>query len=548
MMPSAPVPGEKTIATVFAEQAAQTPDAIFAIFPHVSLTYAEVDTAARAVAKGLIALGVQPGMHVATLMPNCPDWLPAYYGALYAGAAVAALNARYKRQELGYTLPHCDASVLLTTDAIADHVDHAALIAETLPDIAAQSDPAYLHLAAAPRLRAVVLAGRSKREGFLKFDRLIALGAAVPDEAVDAARAAVHPDDVAALLYTSGTTANPKACALTHAGIQRSWYTFAEIVDLAGGEKLWMPMPFFHTGGIGPMAAIASRGAAFMTQAHFEPAHVVALVERHRIEHLYSGFPQFSLTVLQHPTYSKERFGFIRSMLNVGPPAMQHSIQDALPPGAALLNLFGMTEGSGIVTFTPFDAPIEIRATTSGRPPAHTQVRIIDPESNSPCPPDQPGEIQFRGGGALKHYYRDSEATRETILEGGWVRTGDRGKMDADGWLYYLGRLKDMLKVGGENVAAAEIEFFLTRHPEVKMVQVIGAPDARMGEVPVAFVERVPGTDVSARALIEMCEGELARWKIPREVIFVTEWPMSSTKVQKFKLRDGLPERYRELA
>ena len=417
-----------------------------------------------------------------------------------------------------------------------------------LGGIAVDADETRLSLKTAPQLRAMVLMGAARSPGFLSLERLVALGADVPDATAEAALDAVQPADIVALIYTSGTTSNPKGCALTHLGLQRSWRTFAEVVSLKAGEIVWMPMPFFHTGGIGPMTAMLARGAAFMTQAYFDPERAVALVETHRIAHLYSGFPQYSLAVLDHPTYSASRFDFIRSMLNVGPPAMQRRIQAMLPEGAKLLNLFGMTEGAGIVTFTPWDASLEVRATTSGEPPAHTEIRIVSPETARVCETGEPGEIQFRGGGAFSHYHRDPEATRETILDGGWVRTGDRGRIDADGWLHYLGRLKDMLKVGGENVAAAEIESFLAQHPGVGVVQVIGAPDARLNEVPVAFVERAQGDPVSERDLLAMCDGQLAKWKIPRAVVFVTEWPMSSTKVQKFRLRELLPERYRPTA
>lgn len=540
-----PRPGEVTNATLLKRQAERTPDAVFGIFPDRTVTFGELDAAAVEVAKGLVALGIRPGDHVATLMPNHPDWLPAYFGILYAGATIVPLNARYKRQELGFTVRHSDARVLITTDAINDHVDFASLIGEVLPGLASSANAADLDLEDAPTLRAVVMFGASRPAGFLSRGDLAALGRGISDMVLDQAIEAVDPEDAAALIYTSGTTANPKGCILTHAGLQRSWYTFAETVDLAPGEKVWMPMPFYHTGGIGPMTAILSRGAAFFTQAHLDPEEAVVLVERYRIDHLYSGFPQLSLAVLDHPDYDRDRFSFVRTMLNVGPPAMQERIQSLLPEGATVLNLFGMTEGSGIVTFTPLDSPIEIRAVTSGRPPAHTEVRVADPENGEPCPAGTPGEIQFRGGGAFKLYYRDPEATAATILPGGWVRTGDRGKFDQDGWLHFLGRLKDMLKVGGENVAAAEIEFFLNQHPDVKMVQVIGGADARMGEVPVAFVERVPGGTVTGEELIGMCQGQLARWKIPAEVVFVTEWPMSATKVQKFKLRELLPSRFR---
>ena len=541
----APRPGVVTNATLLRQQAARTPDLPFGIFPDRIVTFGELDQAAVEVAKGLIALGIRPGDQVATLMPNDADWLPAYFGILYAGGTIVALNARYKRQELGYAIRHSDSRMLITTDAIDAHVDFAALLTDVLPGLGEADAPTDLSLAAAPSLKSLILFGNSTRPGFLSRAALAAHGEGVPDAAVTEAIGAIGPEDPAAIIYTSGTTANPKGCVLSHAGLQRSWYTFAEVVGLREGETVWMPMPFFHTGGIGPMTAILSRGAAFFTQPHLDPEDAVVAIERHRIEHLYSGFPHLSLAVIDHPTYDRERFGFVRSMLNVGSPAIQERIQSLLPDGAVLLNLFGMTEGSGIVTFTPFDAPMAVRAVTSGQPPAHTEVRIADPGSNAPRPTGGEGEIQFRGGGAFKLYYRDPESTAATILPGGWVRTGDRGKIDGDGNLHFLGRLKDMLRVGGENVAAAEIEFFLNQHPAVKMVQVIAAPDERLGEVPVAFVELLPGGEVTADALKAMCQGQLARWKIPADVVFVDEWPMSATKVQKFKLREQLPERFR---
>jgi len=527
-------------------RASTTPDATFAIFPNEELSYSDVATRARSFARGLVKLGVKPGSHVAIFMPTSIDWMVAYFGAFYAGAVVVALNARYKRHELAYTLEHSDAEILITSDVIAEHVDFAELITQTFPDLGDQKDPMNLSLKAVPRLKSIVMFGSTGLPGFVERSGLERLGTDVANGELDTRLSKTDPQDVAVLMYTSGTTSNPKACALSHAGIGRSWRTFAEVVGLTSEEKVWLPMPFFHTGGIGPMSAIIWRGAALVAQPHFNLEEIIELVERYRVAHLYSGFPQFSLTFLQHPAYSQERFAFIRSMLNVGPPATQRTIQNLLPPGAKLLNLFGMTEGSGIVSFTPWDTSSDIRAETSGRAPAGTEVRVMHPETGEPCEPEEPGEIQFRGGGALLHYYKDPQATEDTIIEGGWVRTGDRGKLDADGWLYYLGRLKDMLKVGGENVAASEIEFFISRHPEVKMVQVIGAPDKRLDEVPVAFVERVPGGTVAAEELIAMCQGELAKWKIPRDVVFVTEWPMSSTKVQKFRLRELLPAKYRE--
>lgn len=536
----------RTITKLLREQAATRPDAPYAIFSDARFTFGELHARAMAYARAYIALGVKPGDHVATLMPNCASWLPAYYGGLYAGAVVVALNARYKRQELAFTLAHSNARLLVTTGAFAEHVDFADILRSVLPELNENEDPANLSSAVAPDLRAIVLCDADPAKGFLSEDAFLAFGDGIDDAAVQVAGDSRDLNDTAAIIYTSGTTSNPKGCELTHASIQNSWSTFAGVVSLAPGETVWTPMPFFHTGGIGPITTILSRGAAFFTQPHYEPDGVVEMVAKHKINHLYPGFPQLAFSVIEHPAFDRERFTFVRSLLNVGPPAMQRRIQDLLPPGAALVNLFGMTEGSGIVTFTPVDAPYPVRAETSGMPPPHTEVRIADPETNAPCAPGQPGEIQFRGGGAFKCYYADPEATRATILPDGWVRSGDQGRINEEGYLVYLGRLKDMLKVGGENVAAAEIEAFIQRLPEVRLVQVIGVADDRLGEVPVAFVELMEGQTITEDAVIAACHGELAKWKVPRAVFFIDEWPMSTTKVQKFRLAEQLPAHFRE--
>lgn len=537
---------DRTISQLLQMRASQHPDKVYAAFADAEFTYGALHDAAMAYARAYIAMGVKPGDHVATLMPNCASWLPAYYGALYAGAAVVALNARYKTHELTFTLAHSNARVLVTTDLISDFVEFTQLIGSALPSLADATDETALDLPEAPSLRAMVLCNGAKKPGFLTEADFLSLGSAIDENTVSAAMEQRFADDTAAIIYTSGTTSMPKGCELTHASIQNSWQTFSSVVGLRPDEVVWTPMPFFHTGGIGPITTVLANGATFVSQPHYDADGVVDLITRYRVNHLYAGFPQIAFPVLEHPRFDREAFGFVRSMLNVGPPAMQRRIQDLLPEGARLVNLFGMTEGSGIITFTPIDAPYQVRAETSGLPPKHTDLRIADPETGLDCPTGSEGEIHFRGGGAFKGYYRDPQATAATITPEGWVSTGDRGKINGDGQLVYLGRLKDMLKVGGENVAAAEIEAFLQCLPEVRLAQVIGVADERMGEVPVAFVETMPHTTISADAIIAACQGQLARWKIPRHIFFVDEWPMSATKVQKFKLVDRLPQALRD--
>jgi fatty-acyl-CoA synthase len=529
------------LAELLRGKAERIPDRPFAVFPDASIGYGDLYAQARSLAKGLIAMGLRPRGHVAILMPNCLHFLLAHFAVQLAGGISVLLNARSKQQELSYAIPHCDAEFLLTSDVIDEHVNFTGLLIRTYPELEHVARTPGLQLSAAPRLRHIVLFGSKEWAAATAAAAVVEAGRAVPDAVLDASRRDQDAEDTAVMIYTSGTTASPKACELTHAGLQRSWAVYAEAVDLSEGEKVWDPMPFFHSGGVGLMTGIMARGATIVSSAHFDPQVIIDLVLRHRIEHLYPGFHLLAVPVLQSPQYSRERCDFVRTMVVIGPLGTIRTIQSSLPAHARVMNLFGMSEGSGLVTLTPPDAPEEQRLTTSGRASDGIEVRIVAPDTGEVLPAESRGEIQFRGGGAFRAYYKDPAATRAAILPDGWIRTGDLGKLDAGGWLYYLGRLKDLLRVGGENVASAEIESFLSSHPGVKFVQVIGKPDERLGETAVAFVERNPGATLTRQELIDFCVGKIARYKIPSDVIFVTDWPMSSTKIQKFKLRELLP-------
>ncbi len=247
---------------------------------------------------------------------------------------------------------------------------------------------------------------------------------------------------------------------------------------------------------------------------------------------LYPGFHTLCIPVLRSPKYDRERWAeFVKTNVNVGPLGTQYVIRDLLPAHVPILSLFGMSESSGVLTMTPCDGPEDKRLGACGPARYDAEIRIINPETLEDLPAGKRGEIVFRGAGTFRGYYKNECANVEAILPGGWVRSGDAGTIDAEGWLYFNGRLKDMLKVGGENVAAAEVESFLSGHPALKFVQIVGQPDERLGEVPVAFVELNAGMTATEQEIIDFCEGQIARFKHPREVVFVTEWPMSSTKV-----------------
>jgi acyl-CoA synthetase (AMP-forming)/AMP-acid ligase II len=505
-----------------------------------TLSYAELLSRATGLAKGMFAHGIRRGDRVGVLMPNCPEFFVVHFAIQLLGAITVTINARYKSYELHYAIRYSDIRLLFTTDRIDEHVNFGDLLWQTLPALQEGRRNGRLHLADAPFLENIVLVANGERPPFASLAEFTAAGSTVSDVELAACAEQVTIDDVSVMLFTSGTTAAPKACQLTHRGIYQTWvHTYPDAVQMQPGEKVWVPMPCFHVGGIGLTATAVSRGAAFATSIHHQAAAALRLIRNHRIEHLYPGFFTLILPVLREPDYDKAAFANARSMVAVAPYETHKLMQEYLPPGILNLQLFGMSEASGYVTFTRASADEEHRLRTNGTPIDGVEVRIVE-ESGSIAPVGGQGEIQFRGPNSFHSYYKDEAATRATILDGGWVRTGDCGCIDASGTVFFLGRIKDMLKVGGENVAAAEIEAFLGRHPAVKMTQVVGKPDDYYGEVAVAFVELMPGAQADPAELIAFCKGKLASFKVPREVRFVSEWPMSATKIQKFRLREQL--------
>lgn len=532
---------EDTLAGLLATQAAAAPDFVFAIFPDETATFRQLLERARAFAKGLIAAGLNAGDHVAILMPNCLDGMVAHFAVQLAGGVSVLPNARYKSYELLHVIGHSDTRFLITTSRFDASVNYSDVLLQTYPSLVEARAGEPLDLPSAPYLERIILFGDKPWRPASAVDEIVALGQTVPDADVDLARAGQSPDGMAVMYYTSGTTAMPKACMMSHVSFQRSWSIFARTVGLKAGEKVWVPMPFFHSGGIGLTTGLMAHGVAIATAPHFDPKATLDMIEQHRIEHLYPGFHLLGAPVLRSPRFDKNRFEFIRTLVVIGPLGTTRQLKALLPDGAPALNLYGMSEAGGLITLAPYDAPGEVSLSVAGKPLDGIEVRICDPDTGTVISDGGGGEIQFRGGGAFSGYYKDDAETRKTILADGWVRTGDRGRIDGEGYLHFLGRLKDMLRIGGENVAAAEIESFLSGHPGVKNVQVIGRPDERLGETAVAFVEKDPAHTLEAADLIDFCTGKIARYKIPREVIFVTEWPMSATKIQKFRLKELLP-------
>lgn len=521
-------------------RAAAQPDDEGLVFPGTRLTFRQLERRAMELARALVGIGIEPGDRVALLMPNCVDMVRAIFAGSLVGAVLVPINARYKRRELGHVIGHSGAVVVLTTDVVAEHVDFLELLLDSLPELS-YSPGGELAAPSAPALRHIVVFGEPRHSSIRDSRWLEDMAAGITADEVLGRQDAIEVGDDAIIMYTSGTTQLPKGCVLTHEAVTRDWAAYAYRMELERGDRMWAPCPMFHMAGLGPLTSAVGVGATTVSMTHFTPDEGLQQVREEQLTHLHSSFPQITAEVLCHPDRQPDDLCSVEVVMNVAPPEMQRQLWATLHSGARLVSIFGMTEAAGAITMTTPDDPPEAVVTTCGRPLDGVQLRIVDPETDRlVTAAGEPGEIQFRGFNAMTRYLDDPERTAETILADGWVRTGDLGRLDGVGRLTYFGRLKDMLKIGGENVSPLEIESHLGAHHAVKLAQVVGRPDDRYGEVPVAFVELHAEAEASEQGLIDHCTGQLATFKVPREIRFVSDWPMSATKIQKYRLREHL--------
>jgi fatty-acyl-CoA synthase/long-chain acyl-CoA synthetase len=519
------------------------PDTLALVFPDSQHSYSDLADRAIRRARSLQAVGVKPRDHVGILMHTCPSFVEVFFAVALCGAVVVPINARYRSSELAYVIDNGDIVTLVTTDAISEQVSFVERLSGALPELKSQRDPRRLQLSGMPQLRNIVLMGESAPAGFMTQREFDGLGDSVPERNVHLSRLGVRVRDVGLMLYTSGTTANPKGCLITHeAQVRNSIALGRHRYRLTHEDRFWSPLPMFHIASVLPMLAIFDVGGTYLTMSYFDAAVALEMLERHRVTATYPCFVTIMQGLIYHPNFAGtdlRRVKLMNSNFAVQPPAVAESIMRAMP-NAIQVGSFGMTETAGTVCTGSPDEPESLRISRLGRPLPGLEVRIALPLSGDTAPVGMHGEVLVRGYSRFEGYHKDPEKTAEAIDRDGWFHTGDIGSFDEHGTIMFHGRYKDMLKVGGENVAAAEIEALLARHPAVKLAQVVGIPDPKYAEVPAAFVEVNPGSRVTEAELISFCKGEVASFKVPRVVRFVHEWPMSSSKIQKFRLRSEL--------
>lgn len=511
-------------------------DAPAVLFPNRGISYAELAEQAWGVARSLAGLGVRPGDKVGILMTNSIEMIASFFGVAMLGAVSVSINVRYRSEELRFLVGDAELSAVLTSDATDDYVDFVALLHEALPSLAV-GEPTRLELEEAPHLRFVAVFGDKQAPGTLSESEFAAAADAAPAELVTWSQG-VPVRSPATIVYTSGTTANPRGAILTHEALVRTWMMVGRRWRITEEDSFWDPCPLFHIAAVGPLVYTIGHGATFLTDTHFDASAALRHIEDNGATLLYPVYPPITQALINHPNFAGTDLSRVRAWLNVGPPDDLRVTAKAIPH-AIQISTYGATEG-GPVTLHELDDDEESRLTTCGTPLPGNQVRVIDPESREPLPAGVPGEIVYRGYNVFSGYYRDPEKTAASFDADGWFQTGDLGVLDERNRVSFLGRSKEMLKVGGENVAPAEIEGFLGTHPAVHLVQVVGIPDDRLSEVAAAFVELRPGQTADEEELIEFCKGRIASFKVPRVIRFVEEWPMSATKIQKNKLREEL--------
>jgi fatty-acyl-CoA synthase len=520
-MSTAPLLGD-TIGENLRNTARRFPDreALVVRSQGVRLTYRELEAQVRLVARGLMARGIAKGDRVGIWAPNRVEWVLLQYATATMGAVLVNINPAYKTAELEHALRQSEVGVLVSARAF-----RTSSFASMIDEVRGRC----------PALREVLIL----EDG---WQALLDGAAAVSEAQLREREATLEADDAINIQYTSGTTGFPKGATLTHHNIVNNGFFVGEGMRLTEADRVCIPVPFYHCFGmvLGNMACSTHGAAMVIPGESFDPLAVLEAVTAERCTALH-GVPTMFIAVLDHPRFGEFSFPTLRTGIMAGSPCpveVMKKVQTLLHMPEVTI-CYGMTETSPVSTQTGVNDPIDKRTATVGRVHPHVEVKIIDPATGRTVPRGSPGELCTRGYSVMLSYWNDPEATRKAIDAARWMHTGDLATMDELGYVNIVGRIKDMIIRGGENIFPREIEEFLYGHPAVSSVSVIGVPSERYGEEVMAWVSTKPGASCDAAALDAYCRGKIATYKIPRYWKFVESFPSTVTgKIQKFKMRE----------
>lgn len=504
------------------------------VFPRLGLRLnyrqfaAEVDRAAR----GLLALGIQRGEHVAIWATNVPEWVVLQFAAARMGAVLVNINPAYRAHELRYVLKQSDSVALVLVDRFKSS-DYFAMLTEVCPQLGSQEFP---------KLRHVIAIKGNPPPMAISWQQMLAGGDSVAADSVRAAASELRASDAANIQYTSGTTGFPKAATLSHRNLLLNVFYSGACQNLSEQDRICIPVPFYHCFGcvLGTLMAAAYGAAMVVPNESFDPVATLDAIEKERCTALY-GVPTMFIAQLHDPSLPGRDLKSLRTGIMAGSPCPIETMRAVTGVmGCREVTIgYGQTEASPIITQTRYDDPLELRVETVGRPLPGVEVKIVDPCSGQALPDEQQGELCARGHVVMIGYYNNPEATAEAIDSDGWLHTGDLAMRLPNGYYKITGRIKDMVIRGGENIYPREIEEFLFTHPAVEQAAVVGVPDQKYGEELCAWIKLKPGKSATEDEIRCFCRAELAHYKVPRYVKFVDNYPQTVTgKIQKFIIRD----------
>jgi fatty-acyl-CoA synthase len=535
----------RTVGTAFDEAAERWGEREALVVRHQGLRYSyrELRRSVDRTAAGILALGIEPGDRLGIWSPNCAEWVIAQLATAKAGVILVNINPAYRLSELEYALNKSGCKALVTADRFKNS-DYVGMLRTLAPELA-RAEPGDLRAAKLPALRTVIRLGSERTPGMLNFSDIA--GKALPEHAARLQDLAPHlkPDDPINIQFTSGTTGLPKGATLTHFNIVNNGFFIGEAMRLTERDRLCIPVPLYHCFGmvLGNLACITHGAAMIYPSDAFEPRAVLETVQAEKCTALH-GVPTMFIAELDHPEFAVFDLSTLRTGIMAGSPCpievMKRVVGEMHMSEVTIA--YGMTETSPVSFQSGVDDPLEKRVATVGRIQPHVEVKIVDLDGRI-VPRGVTGELLTRGYSVMRGYWEDEERTREAVDAAGWMHTGDLATIDEDGYCNIVGRLKDMVIRGGENIYPREIEEFLYRYPKIQDVQVFGVPDAKYGEQICAWIKLRPGEEANAEEIRTFCKDQIAHYKVPHHIAFVSEFPMTVTgKVQKFVMRQRMIE------
>jgi fatty-acyl-CoA synthase len=534
---------EKTIPQVFAEtvSAFGAQDAAVFVEQDKRFSWEELAEAVDAFAAGLLALGLKKGDRVGIWSPNRWEWLVTQFATARVGIILVNINPAYRMAELDYALNKVGCRALVTAARFKSS-DYLGMLTKLAPELAG-AEPGKLKSARLPRLEIVIRVGEDNTPGMFNFGDVLAMAGRDEYERLDAISASLDPNEPINIQFTSGTTGSPKGATLTHRNIVNNGNFVTSAIKLTAEDRLCIPVPFYHCFGMsmGSMGCVTKGAAMVFPCEGFDPGATLQAVSQERCTGLY-GVPTMFVAMLDHPDFAGFDLASLRTGIMAGSPCPIEVMKKviSLMHMSEVTIAYGMTETSPVSFQSGVDDPLEKRVSTVGRIQPHVECKIIDSEGGT-VPVGQSGELCTRGYSVMKGYWKDEEKTAEAIDAEGWMHTGDLATFDDEGYCNIVGRVKDMVIRGGENIYPREIEEFLYRNARIKEVQVFGVPDEKYGEVIAAWIVPVPGQSLTEEEVKAFCEGQIAHYKVPRYVRFKDSLPMTVTgKPQKFLMREAM--------